>query len=72
MQGYLVSACFVCAHVSVELRAVGESVAAQRAAEVVLALLVSIFYVLLQRRVALIAARAVGTGEELRKRVWCA
>lgn len=72
MQKYLVSACFVCAHVSVELRAVSKSVAANRAAEVVLALLVPVLYVLLQRRVALVAAGAVGTGEELRERVWCA
>lgn len=69
---YLVSACFVCAHVSVQLCTVAEGVAAQRAAEVILALLVSILDVFLQRCVALVTARAVRTGEELRERIWCA
>lgn len=60
----------MCGHVSVQLCAVGEGVAAQRAAEVVLALLVSVFNVFLQRGVTLVTARAVRTGEKLRKRVW--
>lgn len=60
----------MCGHVSVQLCAVGESVAAQRTAKVVLALLVSVFNVFLQRGVTLVTARAVRTGEELRKRVW--
>ena len=52
-------------HVSLQLSAVGEGVAALGAAEVVLALLVAQLDVLLQGRVALVAAGAVGTGEEL-------
>lgn len=45
---YLFSASFVCGHVSVQLCSVGKGVATERAAEVVLALLVSVFNVLLQ------------------------
>jgi len=55
----------VVAHVSLELRAVGEGVAALGAAEVVLAGLVAVLDVLLQRGVALVAARAVRAGVQL-------
>lgn len=60
------------AHVPLQLRAVGEGVAAVRAAVVVLAGLVPILYVLLQRGVALVAARAVGTSVQLGEGIWCA
>ena len=59
-------------HVPLQLRAVGEGVAALGAAEVVLALLVAVLDVLLQRGVALVAPGTVGTGEELGERVWSA
>lgn len=65
MYRYLVSASFVGTHVSLQLSAVGEGVAALGAAEVVLALLVAQLDVLLQGRVALVAAGTVRTGEEL-------
>ena len=50
---------------AVQLRAVGEGVAAEGAAEVVLALLVPVLDVLLQGGVALVAAGAVGAREQL-------
>lgn len=45
---YLFSSSFVRGHVSVKLCSIGKGIAAERAAEVVLALLVSVFNVLLQ------------------------
>ena len=56
--------------VAVELRAVGEGIAAEGAAEAVLTLLVAVFDVLLQGGVALVAARAVRAGEQLGEGVW--
>jgi anti-sigma-K factor RskA len=52
-------------HVSLQLRAVGEGVAAVGAAEVVLALLVAVLDVLLQGRQPLVAPVAVRAGQEL-------
>lgn len=57
------------AHVPLQLRAVGEGVAAVRAAVVVLAGLVPVLDVLLQRGVALVAPRAVRAGVQLGERV---
>lgn len=62
---YLLPAAPVMAHVPLQLGAVGEGVAAVRAAVVVLAGLVPILYVLLQRGVALVAPGAVGAGVQL-------
>lgn len=53
------------AHVPLQLRAVGEGVAAVRAAVVVLAGLVPVLDVLLQRGVALVAPRAVRASVQL-------
>lgn len=58
-------------HVTLQLRAVAEGVAAQRAGEALLVPLVPILDVLLQRRQPLVAAVAVRTGEQLGK-VICA
>lgn len=69
---YLLSGAPVMAHVPLQLRAVGEGVAAVRAAVVVLAGLVPILYVLLQRGVALVAARAVRASVQLGEGIWCA
>lgn len=55
------------AHVPLQLGAVGEGVAAVRAAVVVLAGLVPILYVLLQRGVTFVAPGAVGAGVQLRE-----
>ncbi len=55
-----------------QLRAVGEGVAAVRAAVVVLAGLVAILDVLLQRGVALVAPGAVRASVQLGERIWCA
>ncbi len=55
-----------------QLRAVGEGVAAVRAAVVVLAGLVAILDVLLQRGVALVAPGAVRASVQLREGIWCA
>lgn len=57
------------AHVPLQLRAVGEGVAAVRAAVVVLAGLVPVLDVLLQRGVALVAPRAVRASVQLGERV---
>jgi len=62
---YLLPGAPVVAHVPLQLRAVGEGVAAVRAAVVVLAGLVAILDVLLQRGVALVAPGAVGAGVQL-------
>lgn len=62
---YLLPAALVVAHVPLQLGAVGEGVAAVRAAVVVLAGLVPVLYVLLQRGVALVAPGAVGAGVQL-------
>lgn len=61
----------VVAHVPLQLRAVGEGVAAVRAAVVVLARLVPILDVFLQRGVALVAPRAVGARVQLGEGVRC-
>lgn len=53
-----------------QLRAVGEGVAAVRAAVVVLAGLVAILDVLLQRGVALVAPGAVGASVQLGEGIW--
>lgn len=53
-----------------QLRAVGEGVAAVRAAVVVLAGLVAILDVLLQRGVALVATGAVGASVQLGEGIW--
>lgn len=65
LRGYLLPAALVMAHVPLQLGAVGEGVAAVRAAVVVLAGLVPVLYVLLQRGVALVAPGAVGAGVQL-------
>lgn len=52
---------------SLQLRAVCKGVAALGAAEAFLGFLVPILDVLLQGAVTLVAARAVGTGEQLRE-----
>lgn len=59
------------AHVPLQLRAVGEGVAAVRAAVVILAGLVAILDMLLQRGVALVAPRAVGARVQLGERIRC-
>lgn len=65
LRAYLLPAALVVAHVPLQLGAVGEGVAAVRAAVVVLAGLVPILDVLLQRGVALVAPGAVGAGVQL-------
>lgn len=60
------------AHVPLELRAVGEGVAAVRATVVVLAGLVPILDVLLQRGVSLVSPGAVGASVQLGEGIWCA
>lgn len=52
-------------HVPLQLSAVRKAVAALRAAEALVRLLVPVLDVLLQGAVALVAAGAVGTGEQL-------
>lgn len=66
---YLIPSALVDCHVPFQLSAVSEAVAALRAAEALLGLLVPVLDVLLQRAVALVAARAVRAGEQLRERV---
>lgn len=56
-------------HVPFQLRAVSEAVAALGTAEALFGLLVAVLNVLLQRAVALVAARAVRAGEQLRERI---
>lgn len=58
-------------HVPLQLRAVGEGVAALRAAVVVLAGLVAILDVLLQRGIALVTPGAVGASVQLGEGVGC-
>ena len=67
---YLFPRALVVAHVSLQLGAVGEGVAALGAAEVVIAGLVAILDVLLQGGVALVTARAVRANVELGEGVW--
>lgn len=68
---YLLFAGLVCGHVTLQLRAAAEGVAAERAAEALLAPLVPVLDVLLQGRQALVAALTVGTGEQLGEVVRC-
>lgn len=72
LRRYLFPGGLVLAHVLLQLRAVGEGVAALGAAEVVLALLVPILDVVLQRGIALVATRAVRAGVKLGEGIWCA
>lgn len=65
MFSHLVSPALVHRHVPLQLSAVREAVAAFGAAEALLRLLVPILDVLLQGAVALVAPRAVRTGEQL-------
>lgn len=67
VSSYLIPSGLVGCHMSLQLRAVCKGVAALWAAEAFLSLLVPIFDVLLQRAVTLVAACAVGTGEQLRE-----
>lgn len=60
----------VCGHVALELRAVGEGVAAEGAGEVLLVLLMAVLDVLLQRSQALVAPVAVGAGQQLGEGIW--
>lgn len=53
-----------------ELGAVGKRVATKRAGKVLFILLVAVLDVLLQRRQALVAAVAVGAGQQLGKSIW--
>jgi len=66
----LVAGGLVRGHVALQLRAVGEGVVAQRAGEVLLVLLVAVLDVLLQRRQPLVAAVAVGAGQQLGEGIW--
>lgn len=59
---YLLS---VCAHVALQLRAAPQGLAAERAAEALVRLLVPVLDVLLQRRQPLVSAVTVGAGEQL-------
>lgn len=68
---YLLFAGFVCCHVTLQLRAAAQGVAAERAAEALLVLLVPILDVFLQRRQAFVAALTVRTGEQLGEVVRC-
>lgn len=60
------------AHVPLQLRAIGEGVAAVRAAVVVLAGLVAVFNVFLQRGVAFVAPGTVRASVQLGEGVRCA
>lgn len=62
---YLLPVASVVAHVPLQLRAVGEGVAAVRAAVVILAGLVAILDVFLERGVAFVAPGAVGASVQL-------
>lgn len=62
---YLLSSIFVGVHVSVQLCAIHESVAAEGATEVILAFLMTHSDVLLQRCVPLVTTGTVRTGVEL-------
>ena len=57
-------------HMPLELGAVGERVATKRAGKVLFILLVAVLDVLLQRCQALVAAVAVGAGQQLGKSIW--
>lgn len=59
------------AHVPLQLRAIGKGVAAVRAAVVILAGLVAILDVFLQRGVAFVAPGAVGASVQLGERIRC-
>lgn len=60
----------MCGHVALQLRPVGEGVAAEGAGEVFLVLLMPVLDVLLQRSQALVAPVAVGAGQQLGKGIW--
>lgn len=66
---YLTPPTLVSRRVPFEQGAVREAAAALRAAEGLLGLLVAVPDVLLQRAVALVAARAVRAGEQLREQI---
>lgn len=68
---YLLFAGLVYGHVTLQLRAAAEGLAAERAADALLVLLVPILDVFLQRRQAFVAAVAVRTGEQLGEVVRC-
>lgn len=68
---YLLFAGFVCGQVTLQLRAAAQGVAAERAAEALLVLLVPIPDVFLQRRQAFVAALTERTGEQLGEVVRC-
>lgn len=68
---YLLFAGLVCGHVTLQLCAAAEGLAAEQAAEALLVLLMSILDVFLQRRQAFVAAVAIRTGEQLCEVVRC-
>lgn len=68
---YLLFAGLVCGHVTLQLCAAAEGLTAERAAEALLVLLMSILDVFLQRRQAFVAAVAIRTGEQLGEVVRC-
>ena len=67
---YLLSSSLVGRHVPLQLRAVGEGVAALGAAEVVLTLLVAVLDVLLQGSQTLVAPVTVRAGQQLGESIW--
>lgn len=71
-QVYLLLASSMVAHVPLQLRAIGEGVAAVGAAVVVLTGLVAIFNVFLQRGVAFVTPGTVRAGVQLGEGVRCA
>lgn len=68
---YLLSAGLVGARVPLQLCAAGEDLAAERAAEALLVLLMTILDVFFQRRHTFVAAVAVRTGEQLGEVIRC-
>lgn len=58
-------------HMAIQLRAVGESVAAELAGEALLVLLMPVLDVLLEGSQPLVATVAVRAGQELGKVIWC-
>lgn len=68
---YLLSAGFVGGHVTLQLSAVVEGIAAERAGEALLLLLMPIFDVFLQRGNPFVTAVAVRTGKQLGEVIRC-